>query len=170
MMRPNAVSAFLVIGLILGTVSRCDAEVFDLLALMDGQQADAGAGTGSLGTGTGIVTYDDSNMQLDWNVSWSGLTGTPTLMHFHGPANPDQNAGVQVGIGVATNPVIGSAMITAAQASDLLNGLWYLNLHTTEVSGGEIRGQVLLIPEPATLSLIAVALFATVASRSRPTK
>jgi len=124
---------------------------------MDGAQANAGAGTGSPGTGLGIVTLDDSSNLLNWDVSWSGLTGSPTLQHFHGPAAPGANAGVEVGIGVASNPAIGSATISATQATDLLNELWYAHLHTSTSSGGEIRGQVRLVPEPATIGLFGMA-------------
>ena len=57
-----------------------------------------------------------------------------------------------------TSPSIGSAVISAAQGSDLLNGLWYINIHSDRPdgvsAGGEIRGQVLVIPEPGVLGAI----------------
>jgi hypothetical protein len=34
------------------------------------------------------------------------------------------------------------AVLTDPQESDLLNGLWYANVHTQAHGGGEIRGQV----------------------------
>jgi hypothetical protein len=37
----------------------------------------------------------------------------------------------------------GSATLTDAQAADLMAGKWYVNVHTAENKGGEIRGQVL---------------------------
>jgi hypothetical protein len=67
-------------------------------------------------------------------------------MHFHGPAPAGANAGVQVNIGLIsglTSPSIGNTIITALQGTDLLNGLWYINIHTGQFAGGEIRGQVL---------------------------
>ena len=45
----------------------------------------------------------------------------------------------------------------ATQLPFLLSGRAYINFHTTEFGGGEIRAQ--LVPEPATLALIAGALF-----------
>ena len=125
---------------------------------MDGAQANAGLGTGSPGTGLGTITFDNVTKQLDWNITWGGLIGIPAAMHFHGPALPVQNAGVQVGTGVAGPPVIGNAILNASQEADLLAGLWYLNLHTNAFPGGEIRSQVLLVPEPATLALFAGGL------------
>lgn len=119
---------------------------------IDGAQANAGAGTGSTATGTGIVNLNTATNELDWNISWSGLLGSPTAAHFHGSALPGANAGVQVGIGVAANPAIGNATIDALQAAALLDGLWYVNIHSSRDPGGEIRGQV--VPEPLTLSLL----------------
>jgi hypothetical protein len=50
----------------------------------------------------------------------------------------------------------GTATITDLQEADLLAGLWYINIHTTFRSGGEIRGQV--VPEPATLGLLVLGV------------
>ena len=134
------------------------AAVINLQANMDGAQANAGAGTGSPGIGLGTITFDTGSNNLTWSITWSGLVGTPTLMHFHGPALPNQNAGVQVGVGVAGPPVVGNAVIDAQQEADLLAGLWYLNLHTTAVAGGEIRGKVNIVPVPAAAWLLASGL------------
>ena len=40
------------------------------------------------------------------------------------------------------SPFEGSATLTEAQATDLLAGKWYVNVHTEANKGGEIRGQV----------------------------
>lgn len=48
---------------------------------------------------------------------------------------------------------------------NILAGLSYLNFHTVQFPGGEIRGQI-LAPEPATLSLLALAGLA-LAGRAR---
>ena len=134
-----------------------NAAIINLAASIDGAQANAGEGTGSSGTGLAIVTLDDSLNLFSWNVSWSGLSGEVTLAHFHGPALPNQNAGVQVGI-ATTNPSIGSATISSGQAADLLAGLWYINIHSTVSPGGEIRGQVQVVPIPAAAWLFGSAL------------
>jgi hypothetical protein len=124
--------------LFLGGVA--EATVHNFNATMDGSQANAGAGTGSPGTGSATVTFDDVTNMFSWNANWIGLIGVPTAAHFHGPALPNQNAGVQVGIS-AISPSIGSGIISPIQAADLFAGLWYLNIHTTSFPGGEIRGQ-----------------------------
>ena len=108
----------------------------------------------STASGTGNVTYNPGTMMLNWNITFSGLTSAQTAAHFHGAAMPGMNAGAQVGIGVGS-PAIGSAPLTMLQATDLLAGRWYVNIHTTNFPGGEIRGQV--VPEPASLVLIGLA-------------
>ena len=136
-------TALLVFSLAAWLPLQAAAATVHFTATMDGPQANAGAGTGSPGIGFATMSLNTDTNFFTWNITWSGLLGTPTLMHFHGPALPNQNAGVQIGTGVAGPPVIGNAIINASQEADLLAGLWYLNLHTTAFGGGEIRGQVL---------------------------
>jgi hypothetical protein len=128
------------------------ATTIPLSVSMDGAQANAGAGTGSPGTGSATLSFDTVTKALTWSITWSGLIGDPTAMHFHGPALPNKNAGVQIGTGVAGPPVVGNAILSASQEADMMAGLWYLNLHS--FPGGEIRGQVLSQSVPnETLSL-----------------
>lgn len=129
-------------------------------ALLDGDQANNGAGTGSPGKGAATMTLDTETNEFQWFIAWENLMGIVTAGHFHGPAMPGQGAGVALGFDATTNPTSGSAILSAAQASDLLAGLWYINIHTTVVGGGEIRGQVFAltpIPVPAALWLFASA-------------
>jgi hypothetical protein len=120
-MGKQLASILLSIGLI-GFAVPGSAAIINLQADMDCAKANAGAGTcgmGGTGTGLALVTYNDVSNLLSWDVSWSGLSGTPTLMHFHGSALPDQNAGVRVGIGVVGPPVVGSTTIEEGIESEL---------------------------------------------------
>jgi hypothetical protein len=155
---------------VLALASPGNATIIALEANMDCAQANAGAGTcgaGGTGTGTGAISFDDTTNTLSWTISWSGLSAPATLAHFHGPALPNQNAGIQVGIGVASNPAVGAAVISAGQASDLLAGLWYVNIHSSNFPGGEIRGQVTVVPEPAVLGLALLAGLGLALRRTR---
>lgn len=116
-----------------------------LTASLSGQnEVPANASTAS---GTVKASLDTSNNTLTWTVTYTGLSGPAKAGHFHGPAVAGQNAGVAQGFaGSVESPIQGSATLTAAQASDLLAGKWYVNLHTAANPGGEIRGQVSVAP------------------------
>ena len=44
--------------------------------------------------------------------------------------------------GVKKGPMTGTATLTDAQITDLLAGKYYVNVHTEQNKGGEIRGQL----------------------------
>ncbi len=97
----------------------------------------------SKGLGSATVTYDTASKKLTWKVTHAGLSGNATGAHFHGPAAADKNAPVVVPFsGNLASPIEGSATLTDAQATDLLAGNWYINIHTADNKPGEIRGQV----------------------------
>jgi len=93
------------------------------------------------------------------DVTYTNLSGNRTVDHFHAPAARGVNAGVVYDLGAITTgttagTVNGNVTLTdgkyggkniAAQVQDMRNQLWYINIHSSLFSGGEIRGQV----EPA---------------------
>lgn len=112
-------------------------------------QAEITAGTmlmvDSMGSGTAIVQLTTSAPYfLSWHITFNDLTSSTMFAHFHGPADENNVAGVQIEIsGVPfTSPHQGTVMITEQQADDLLAGLWYVNIHTMLNGPGELRGQV----------------------------
>jgi len=98
-------------------------------------------------TGRVEVNLAPSTNMLSWKITYSGLSGPPTMAHFHGPAMAGQNAGVVLPINAPlTSPITGSAQLTPSQAADIKAGKWYVNLHTAANPGGEARGQVSVSP------------------------
>ncbi len=126
------------------------AHSIPLSAVIDPEQATTSDQTAT-GSGSATLSFVDETNMLSWNIVFSGLSGTETLAHFHGPAAPGMIAGVQVGLPLGS-PKSGMAMLTDQQEADLLAGLWYINIHSSRFAGGEIRGQV--IPEPSSLALL----------------
>lgn len=98
----------------------------------------------SAGRGTAEIQYNSSNNTLTWKVTHSGLSGPLTGAHIHGPAAVGANAGIVVPFSgnLSAQPIQGQATITPAQFGDLAANLWYVNLHTAQAPGGEIRGQL----------------------------
>jgi hypothetical protein len=131
--------------------------------------------------GAGIIfQHDATSNLLSWTIAFEGLTGAATLAHFHsGPAGVsgpveinldtgvnDDNASLNAtisssGIGSVSGLFQGYGVLSAAQATDLLAGNLYVNIHTALNPLGEIRGQILeaqVIPVPAAVWLFGSGL------------
>jgi hypothetical protein len=98
------------------------------------------------GGGTADLTWDPSTRVVTWSVTYSGLSGPVTMAHFHGPAASGKNAPVVVWLtkkgSPVEGPITGQATLTPQQAEQFTAGDWYINVHTKNHPGGEIRGQV----------------------------
>jgi len=121
-------------------------------------------GGGSGGEILGGITYETTTMTLSINVGWGSnrgftdMTGTVNAAHLHGPASQSANAGVLVGLTIddnsATNGFITQdVVLSPVQEGHLLNGLIYFNGHTAVNGGGEIRGNLVQVPEPGAMLL-----------------
>ena len=119
------------------------------------------------GTGTCQVLLNSGTGAYDVNCTFANLIGTTNNAHIHGPAAPGVPAGVMVGLtfdfGVTSGTITGNGILTPAQTLDMINGLTYVNLHTTFRPGGEIRGQI--TPEPATAVLLGLGCLAVIRRR-----
>jgi CHRD domain len=125
-----------------GGVSAANAEMVKLKASLSG--ATEVPPTTSKGTGAGDFTYDTASKKLTWTITYKDMTGPVTAGHIHGPAAAGANAGVEVPLqNAGTSPIKGEATLTDAQAADLMGGKTYVNLHTADNKGGEVRGQIM---------------------------
>lgn len=106
-------------------------------------------------TGFGSVLLSDDQTNITVSLFFSGLSAPQTGAHIHGPALPGVNAPIVFGLplGQITNAVFS---LTPAQISIFTNELFYFNVHSQRFPGGEIRGQIRVVPEPAILFLITL--------------
>jgi len=117
-----------------------------------GASMDAGeqvAAVASTGSGNALVTINTMSGTIALVGSFSGLTSNITVAHIHGPALRGQNAGVVLTLtptGTTSGTLSGNGILSAQQMSDMLAGLTYVNVHTGNFPGGEIRGQIDLVP------------------------
>jgi len=117
----------------------------------------------SPGTGFGTVILSADQTQITVNESFTGLTAPATASHIHGPALPGVNASVLFpfsGVPAATSGSIPELVfsITPTQVGYLESGLLYMNVHTANFPGGEIRGQLVQVPEPSVAALLVAGL------------
>ncbi len=88
---------------------------------------------------------------LSFTIQFADLSGPLNGVHIHGPAGPEESAGVLVdldpftgGLTGTSGTVSGTVVLTAEQKTALLSGKTYLNFHTQQNPTGEIRGQILI--------------------------
>lgn len=151
----------IVLAVVCGLVTSAQADIIHFTANLDGLQETPPVATP--GTGFASMTLDTATLQFTMTGSFSNLIGTTNNAHVHGPAPMGVAAGVMFGhpfdFGVTSGNFSFNGVISAAHAQIIIDGLAYINIHTTFRPGGEIRGQILPTPSAfAVLSLGGLAL------------
>lgn len=132
---------------------------------------DAAQDGGGNRTGSGIFHLTLSENVMTITGTFAGLSGVAVNAHIHGPSPAGQNSGVLYGlfnqitlgpenksgtinttVSLVNNPN-NTAFDIPTQLGQLNSGQWYFNIHSSTFGGGEIRGQILLVPEPSTVAL-----------------
>jgi hypothetical protein len=141
----------------------------------------------STGTGSAKIDIDTDIRTMFIDVTFSGLMGLTTASHIHCCSLPSANAPVATQtpsftgfpLGVSSGSYTNTFDMTLASSyragfitdhggtpalafdfllDGMLDGLAYLNIHSTVFGGGEIRGTLIQVPEPASLVLFGIAL------------
>ena len=125
----------------------------------------------SPGSGLGMVLLNDAQTQIIVDLSWSGLSAPASSAHIHvaPPGIPGAVLFNFTGVPAATSGMIPeqSFAVTAAQVAQLQAGNFFMDVHTSNFVGGEIRGQVTLTPEPTSVWLVGLGLGAAAVARRR---
>jgi hypothetical protein len=102
--------------------------------------------------GTATATIVKKNGSYTYTVTYTGMSGPLTGGHIHGPAAPGVNAAVIVPFNDATGAAASGTLSGTFTSTNTLNisndsldvlmrnGNAYVNLHTAQFPGGEIRG------------------------------
>ena len=156
MLRAMTSVAFVAAVSVVMTPASADILLFE--SIMDGLQETPP--NASPGTGFAELSFDtDTSILTITSGSFSGLTAPSNNAHIH-IAPPGVPGPVVFGIThpfATGGPISGSGMLNAAQITALLAGELYINIHTANFPGGEIRGAIILVPAPGALALLALA-------------
>lgn len=102
--------------------------------------------TGSTATGQGFFLVDTIANTLTYRITYTGFTNVEQAAHIHGFAPAGANAGVLYTLPLGATK---EGVITYAESEEegILTGQTYVNVHSDVFPGGEIRGQILQVPE-----------------------
>jgi len=107
----------------------------------------------SPGSGTCFVTLNGSETQISVECRYRNLTSNVVGAHIHdnGPVGVNGPIRFDLSFTGGTTGTIGPRTFatTPAQVAELRSNKWYVNIHTSNFPGGEIRGQVKRVNIPA---------------------
>ena len=134
MRRPHL--TLLAVGFLLGTMSAANAESISLVSHLLGSIAHSGSDAFA----DAQFTYDSNSRALEYYVNYDGVA--PAKVDIHGPAGAGENAPAIVTLSLSESPISGTVTLTQEQATSLLAGKTYLDIHSKTYPDGEIRGQI----------------------------
>ncbi len=123
------------------------------------------------------ISFNDVSLVLSIDIGWGSgnsftdLSSNVTGGHIHGPTASSgtaaftQDASILVGLDSlagwnssrTAGGFTGTVTLNSTQAAQLLAGRFYINVHTSTNSGGEIRGNLVAVPEPSSAMLCLAA-------------
>lgn len=122
-----------------GDSSTADAAVGTTFkAMLTGSQENPAIVSTATGTATLVLSADRT--QVTYTITHTATGGTAA--HVHKGAG-GENGPVVHPLTPFSASMTGTLPVTAAEATDLEQGLWYVNVHTPANADGEIRGQIL---------------------------
>jgi hypothetical protein len=144
MSTSRRMSVYLSLGTLLVSFTTAKADVIDFVANLNSICAE----TTSTATGFGVFSLNTQTGLFTWNIEHT--VENSTFAHIHGPiaqACGSQGGGqIVIDLG-AFSPMTGTRVLNATKQQEVLNGLWYVNVHTDKFVAGEISGVIVRAPE-----------------------
>jgi hypothetical protein len=140
-MNRRSILSAAVVGLLLLLSTSARAEIF--FAYLDGRQEVPPSG--SAATGYARVFLNEATGRIDFTIVFNNLGSAQTLSHIHAPGAIGVNGPISINlgsIGGTSGTITGGSDITPTQIEHLRNHLAYVNVHSANFPGGEIRGQL----------------------------
>jgi len=167
----------LAIGCVLATAADAWGASATYLVSLNGANEVAPTVGDPNGSASGTITLDDVTGNISYAITYANLE-TLADFHIHGPNGPaGTNQSVWIGFGVTTTvpgTLTRALTLPAADLPKITQVLanpanFYLNIHTTPThAGGAVRGQLgVLVPEPSSVGLLAMAAIGFPALRRR---
>ncbi|XSG75028.1 CHRD domain-containing protein [Herpetosiphon llansteffanensis] len=97
--------------------------------------------TGSNGMAMGTIQINTAANTLSYNITYHDLSSAETAAHIHGFAPRGTNTGVLFNLPLGASKV-GTLNYAENQEAGILAGQTYINIHTGNFPGGEVRGQL----------------------------
>jgi hypothetical protein len=106
-------------------------------------------------SGVGSFVFEPMTRQLSFTIDYKGLSGEPSMAHFHHGVVGSNGPVLQTICGqpaptlsgacphLRSGDLRGAWTLNAEQVKDLMQGDMFINIHTSANPGGELRGQLL---------------------------
>ncbi|MCW3116400.1 MAG: hypothetical protein JWM28_482 [Chitinophagaceae bacterium] len=142
------ITSFALLILVSAQCSKYKGETERYTTNSPGAGAQVVPASASAATVTMAGDYYAGNNTLTATLTWSGLSGAPTAIHFHGPAAVGRNNISQFVLvkvpAVASGSMTFQSVFTESQEGTLIGGGFYYDIHTAAFPNGEVRGQIIL--------------------------
>ena len=97
---------------------------------------------GKMSVAIGHFTGNLSGKTLHWTLTYSHLTGRPTVARLNKGSRGTNGAPFKSLCRTCLKTTHGTLTLTASQVNAMLHGATYVNVHTAKNTRGEIRGQI----------------------------
>ena len=119
-------------------------------------------------TGLCTVTLDDATNMVSASCTYTGLSSNANNAHIHmqAPGQPTGGPIVNLTFTAATSGTAsGSEALLDAEETAMIAGTCYVNIHSANNPGGEIRGQVVAeVPAVSTWGVVATTILLVIAA------